>query len=365
MTKKFFYLFLVLFLIIFLSFHNLNQTERNLSSFKKGNKQVPYNRNTENYTPIVDSHVHFMPFGGDAVPFNEVINYFKKSKVYFVNVYGIGQRVPIDSDCTYYLDCPGVPVLPTIKNDMINAENFIKSKQNDIHLTLSMTFPDLANPEKILQKMKLLDEEYPNVFNWMGEVNLIKQALLNNFHEPAVIEDISKWKDFMEELKKRNIPINIHSDLGNNNSNTKFLYLMEEVLKKYPENKIVWAHMGLSKELSNMKPENHIKIMKRLLDNHPKLMLDITWRVLEDNYFKNHRKIYTRFFNDYSERILPGTDFVASSNKNFESYKTDLEVTSQIHKYLSDEAFRNIVLGNNYFKLLGLDYEAPEIFISN
>jgi predicted TIM-barrel fold metal-dependent hydrolase len=199
----------------------------------------------------------------------------------------------------------------------------------------------------------------------MGEVNLIKQALLNNFHEPAVIEDISKWKDFMEELKKRNIPINIHSDLGNNNSNTKFLYLMEEVLKKYPENKIVWAHMGLSKELSNMKPENHIKIMKRLLDNHPKLMLDITWRVLEDNYFKNHRRIYTRFFNDYSERILPGTDFVASSNKNFESYKTDLEVTSQIHKYLSDEAFRNIVLGNNYFKLLGLDYEAPEIFISN
>ena len=108
MRKKFFYLILVLFPIIFFSFHNLNQTERNLSSFKKGNKQVPYNRNTENYTPIVDSHVHFMPFGGDAIPFNEVINYFKKSKVYFVNVYGIGQRVPIDSDCTYYLDCPGV-----------------------------------------------------------------------------------------------------------------------------------------------------------------------------------------------------------------------------------------------------------------
>ena len=54
MRKKFFYLILVLFTIFFFPFHNLNQTERNLSSFKKGNKQVPYNRNTENYTPIVD-----------------------------------------------------------------------------------------------------------------------------------------------------------------------------------------------------------------------------------------------------------------------------------------------------------------------
>ena len=52
---------------------------------------------------------------------------------------------------------------------------------------------------------------------------------------------------------------------------------------------------------------------------------------------------------------------MASSNKNLDSYKLDLEVNSQIHKHLDDKAFRNIVLGNNYFKLLGLDYEAPMI----
>ena len=136
---------------------------------------------------------------------------------------------------------------------------------------------------------------------------------------------------------------------------------MEEVLNQYPKNKIIWAHMGLSKELSNMNPDEHLNIMSKLLNKYPNLMLDITWRVLEDNYFKKYRKKYVNFFNKYSERILPGTDFVASSNKNLDSYKLDLEVNSQIHKHLDDKAFRNIVLGNNYFKLLGLDYEAPMI----
>jgi len=200
-------------LIIFsFSINNSNKLNRDLNSFEKGKDQIPFDRNAENFTPIIDSHVHFMPFGGEAIPFSDLIDYFRKTNVRFVNVYGIGQRVPIDSDCTYYLDCPGVPVLPTIKNDIINAENFIKSKPNDIHLTISMTFPDLANPGDILKKMEILDDEYPNVFNWMGEVNLIKQALLNNFHEPAILEDISKWKDFMGELNERKIPINIHSD---------------------------------------------------------------------------------------------------------------------------------------------------------
>ena len=43
----------------------------------------------------------------------------------FANVYGIGQMLPVDSPCTYYLDCPGQ-------------------------------------------------------FRWMGEVNLVKQAVFPN-----------------------------------------------------------------------------------------------------------------------------------------------------------------------------------------
>ena len=33
----------------------------------------------------------------------------------------------------------------------------------------------------------------------------------------------------------------------------------------------------------------------------------------------------------------------------------------KVNRFLSDDAFRKIALGENYFRLLNLDYQAPEI----
>ena len=62
---------------------------------------------------------------------------------------------------------------------------------------------------------------------------------------------------------------------------------MTEVLRLYPDNIIVWVHMGLSQELVNMNAAQHIQTMRSLLDRYPKLMLDIAWRVIEDSHFSN------------------------------------------------------------------------------
>ena len=47
--------------------------------------------------------------------------------------------------------------------------------------------------------------------------------------------------------------------------------------------------------------------------------------------------------------------------RGFDVYREELDVNSRILGYLNDEAFRNIALGENYFGLLGLDYEAPPV----
>ncbi|MFM9368512.1 amidohydrolase family protein [Streptomyces sp. Da 82-17] len=326
-------------------------------------EEACFDREKQPYTSVVDGHLHFRPFGGEAVPFKEMVGYLKKSGVRHASVFGIGQRLPVNSDCTYYLDCPGTAVTPSLKNDMANAENVVEFKPKDVDLTLSMTFPDLADPDSVPAGMRMLDKEYPGMFRWMGEVNLIKQAILPNQHEPADLDDIRRWAPFMERLREREIPLTIHSDLGNNENPTQYLHLMREVLKRYPENKIVWAHMGLSKELTTMKPDRHIRIMKKLLDRHPNLTLDLSWRVLEDTYFSKTgiREKYADFLDAYPERAIPGTDFVASRNKNYKVYEQELEVTSRINKALGDEAFRNIALGQNYFELLGIKETAPQI----
>lgn len=315
------------------------------------------------YTSVVDSHLHFRPFGGRPVPFGELTDYLRRTGVRYANMYGIGQTLPTDSSCTYYLDCPGTKVAPSMKNDFANARDLLENTPEDLQLTLSMTFPDLAHPEGVLDRMKLLEEEYPDRFRWMGEVNLVKQALLKNAHEPADAADIAGWAPFMAELRKRNMPLTIHSDLGNDENRTKFLPLMEEVLERYPHNKIVWAHMGLSKELSTMDPAQHIAILRRLMSSHRNLALDISWRVLYDQYFSKPeaREQYVPFLNTYASRVLPGTDFVASRNKSFDVYKEELEVTSRINKHLDDAAFRQIALGQSYFDLLGLPDSAPKV----
>lgn len=121
--------------------------------------------------------------------------------------------------------------------------------------------------------------------------------------------------------------------------------------------------MGLSKELSTMDPAEHIAIVRGLLTRYPRLTLDLSWRVLEDQYFSKPgvRRMYADLLDAFPTRAIPGTDFVASSDKSYAVYKEELEVTSRINKALGDRAFRGIALGENYFRLLGLNTTAPRI----
>ena len=322
-----------------------------------------YDRASQPQTALVDSHLHFRPFGGPAIPFAEVVGYLERTGVLFANVMGIGQMLPVSSACTYYLDCPDTPVAPTLKNDFANAANYLTARPQRVHLTLAMTFPDLARPDAVLAGIRLLDEEFPGLFKWMGEVNLVKQALFDNQHRPVPLAVIAQWAPFMAVLRERNIPIAIHSDLGNDEAPTQYLPWMEEVLRLYPDNKIVWMHLGLSRELVEIDADEHIGVLRSLLSRHPNLLLDISWRVLEDHRFSDpaQRARYVGFMNAHSERILPGTDFVASANKSFTQYREELRATSRILRHLDDDAFRNIALGQNYSRLLGLDYQAPPI----
>ena len=322
-----------------------------------------YDRSSQSQTAVVDTHLHFRPFGGSAIPFEEMVSYLQETGVLFANISGIGQMLPPASSCTYYLECPGTPVTPTLKNDFVNAANYIMNTHPGVHLTLSMTFPDLSRPEAILRGMHLLEKEYPGAFTWMGEVNLVKQALFPNGHTPVSMAALTGWAPFMEALRERNIPLAVHADLGTDEDPTRYLPLLQEVLRLYPDNAIVWVHMGLSRELVDMTAAQHIQTITSLLDRYPKLMVDISWRVIDDAYFSqpDKRALYVPFLNDYSERILPGTDFLASRDKDIDIYRTELHVTSQILRDLHDTAFRNIALGQNYFRLLDLDYTAPPV----
>jgi hypothetical protein len=337
------------------------QSIRSLASFAKSNPNPTcYDRYKEPYTAVVDTHFHPKPFGGEAMEPEVLWGYLDKAGVRFVNYFGIGQSLDMASSCTYYLDCPGTSALPSIKNDFVNGVETKAYPHENLHIVLSMTFMDLQNPEGVVDTIKLYDKEFPGMFKWAGELNVVKQALMKNGHEAATMQDIDNWAPFMKILRGRHIPVTLHSDLGNDANPTQFVPLMKYVLTKYPDNKIVWAHMGLSKELTRMDPDQHISIMKAALDASPNLMLDISWDVIYNAYYE-YGAAFVKFFNEYPDRILPGSDFVAAAGKKPDQYAKELEITSRVNRFLSDDAFRKIALGENYFRLLNLDYRAPEI----
>jgi hypothetical protein len=333
-----------------------------LANFVKGTTDC-YDRSQRLPLAVVDTHLHVRPFGGPPIPFPELLTYLRQSGVLFANLYGIGQRLPVNSPCKYYLDCPGVPADPSLKSDFSNAQNSLDIDTNGLKLVLSMTFPDLSKPAEVLPQMAILDKEYPGVFRWMGEVNLAKQALYNNGHQAVPIDRIAAWQPFMAELQRRNIPIAIHSDLGNDKEPLEYLPLMQRVLALYPENKIVWMHLGLSKELKVVDARQHVALLESLLRRYPNLSFDISWRVIDDQVFSDpaKRDLYVSLFNRWPRRFIPGTDFVAAAGKSEAVYREELVVTSAVLGKVNAEAFRRIALGQNFFELAGLEAVAPPI----
>jgi hypothetical protein len=335
-----------------------------LANFVKGNTDC-FDRSKRLPLAVVDTHLHVRPFGGPPIPYQELMKMLRQSGVLFANLYGIGQRLPVQSSCTYYLNCPGEPALPSLKSDFSNAQNSLDYKESGIKLVLSMTFPDLSKPDEVLPQMALLDREYPGMFRWMGEINLVKQALFNNGHKAVPAEAIVSWQPFMEQLQKRNIPLAIHSDLGNDKEPKKYIHLMDEVLRRYPNNRIVWVHLGLSRELASVSPREHIQLLESYLRRYPNLSYDISWRVLYDQVFKDpaKRDLYVAFINRWPSRFIPGTDFVAAAGKTVQVYRDELAVTSSILAMVNNEAYRRIALGQNYFDLAGLDAVSPPICV--
>jgi len=341
---------------------------RPLAVFLKSAAEKPcYDRTTMPQTSTVDAHLHAYPFGGRSTLYTDLMTFLDQTETRFVVLMGIGQTLPYDGSCTYYKDCPGTPVTPSIRNDFNNADNYYRFPQENIAVAVAMTFPDLAKPNDIVEKMRLLDGEYPGLYVWMGEVNVYKEALLPNGFVPPTPQNIAAWRDAMQILHERNMPLGIHLDLGNDANPTQNLYLLDEILQQYPNNKIVWMHLGLSGKTIRPSAAVHIAILTERLEKYPNLSIDLSAAYFDGkSYFDTPEKraAYVSFLNAYPTRFLFGSDFVATEKKTAADYARESLLSFDLLPEVGDTAFRHIALGQNYFNItpgLSEQFEAPQL----
>ena len=62
---------------------------------------------------------------------------------------------------------------------------------------------------------------------------------------------------------------------------------MDAILARYPKMVVVWAHMGLCKELQTLHPLIHSHIMRKLFDRYPNLNADTSWDVVSKLLLRN------------------------------------------------------------------------------
>ena len=159
----------------------LAQSTRSLASFAKSNAGAPcFDRKKEPYTAVVDAHFHPRPFGA---PLSNRRNCSLSST-------GPAFASSITSASGSRSTWPRLaPTTSTVRaSRRCRASRTTSSTPRrsrsyphpNVNIVLSMTFFDLQNPEGAVDTIKLYDKEFPGMFKWAGELNVIKQALLKN-----------------------------------------------------------------------------------------------------------------------------------------------------------------------------------------
>ena len=184
-----------------------------------------HDRSVQPHTAIVDTHVDFRPLGGPAVPFEEVVEYFEATSVLFANVYGIDQMLPASSCCRHYLDCPGTPVTPTLKNDFVNAANMVvKTPKSLIRRcrwssrtsgTWTRSWPGCNSSMRSTR---------PSSAQGMRSTWSSRPCSITSTN-PSRRPPIAEWAGFMELLRDRGIPLVVDAEIGIDDEPTRYLPL--------------------------------------------------------------------------------------------------------------------------------------------
>ena len=130
------------------------------------------------------------------------------------------------------------------------------------------------NQNSLFQGCDNYDAIPKGAFHW----NPIKDCTVPESEMKIASQQYMFWKDLLGEF----YPAFFNRDQPKKSAFKKIqhLQLMDTIMKRYPGLKVVWAHMGLSKELKDLHPRIHTHIMEHFFNKFPNLYVDLSWDVL-------------------------------------------------------------------------------------
>ena len=147
-------------------------------------------------------------------------------------------------------------------------------------------------------------------------------------------QDITWWQDILGKFyhsffTKENRP-------RENFMKIQHLKTWDVLLSKYTKLRVVWAHLGLSKELKGLHPYIHAHVLRELFKKHENLYADISWDVLAKQNLMNHNAVTddaTHLSHLNHTDFNADTEFLVNSEE-VNQMREDLHSTWEIHEEL-------------------------------
>ena len=191
---------------------------------------------------------------------------------------------------------------------------------------------------------------FPGVFSGIGEFTIHKEFVSSKIAgDIASLTDpaLDRILDFAADV---GLVVLLHNDVDRpyprEGDEPVFLSQFRELLRRHPENTIIWAHTGLGRVVQPV--EHHVDMLASILEDPicKKVVFDISWDQVAKYVVSSPEatKRTADLLNRFPERFLFGTDTVAPASP--EAYFSVYEMYQPLWDLLAPETRHKVLKGN-------------------
>jgi predicted TIM-barrel fold metal-dependent hydrolase len=315
-------------------------------------------RGTTSTYQFNDAHFHLTNYIQEGITVQKYLQ-IMGSRVGRSTLFGIplqqqwSYRISGDSAPTYYLDTDARLYYYSFTDAYIAMQYRSLSKSQQARFDPMITG---FNPTDMYaaDHIRRVLQTFPGVFSGIGEFSIHKEFVSSKIAgDVASLTDpaLDKLLDFAAEV---GLVVLIHNDVdrpfAKKGEPPVFLQQFKDLLRRHPNNSIIWAHVGLGRVIQPV--QGHIAMLEDILEDPvcSHVSFDISWDEVA-KYVVSSPEATQRtaaMINKYPDRFLFGTDVVAP--KDAQAYYAVYDMYGPLWKLLSSEA-KEKVLQKNYERI--------------